>query len=258
MTQETLKLRMASGQGLRTQLNAYKSYPVPKAPTLYHRSLVRQDASFRFELFNRNRCRLGLVILPSFLSAEKQRDLVRWSLSEHSRHPNETNLDIHYVLPKGGLWNAYLRARSDPEQNLLIQPRASGRDSQPILPSGPRELVNNTPASPESFKEILTTPKLPQTPSPTVQPTSISSLIYKLRWANIGWYYHWGTKQYDFTKGPGVINDELRSICKQAVESVNWEKVHGSSNADWGPEGPNWDAWDQTYGAWLLMKATTS
>lgn len=249
---------MASGQGLRTLSNVYKYCPVPETPTLYHRSLVRVESQNASLLLNWNRFWLGLVILPSFLSAEKQRDLVRWSLSEHSRHPNETNLDIHYVLPKDGLWNACLRARSDPEQFFLIQPRASGRDSQHILPSGPRELINNTPASPESFKEILTTPKLPQTPSPTVPPTSISSLIYKLRWANIGWYYHWGTKQYDFTKGPGVVNDELRSICKQAVESVDWEKVHGSSDADWGPEGPNWDTWDQTYGAWLLMKASTS
>jgi len=68
-----------------------------------------------------------------------------------------------------------------------------------------------------------------------------------MRWANIGWFYHWGTKQYDFTKGRGVIDSELRSVCDEAVRSVDWEKVHGSSSADWGPSGPDWQTWGQTY-----------
>ncbi|KAF8163250.1 hypothetical protein B0H34DRAFT_694678 [Crassisporium funariophilum] len=189
----------------------------------------------------------GLVILPSFVSCEKQRDLVRWSLARHARSPNETNLDTHYLLPKDGLWNAWLRTRNEHDQDYQVQPRAAGSQYAQYEPAGPRKLVNNTPASPESFQETSTLPKLPQAPSSTVQPTSISALIYKLRWANIGWYYHWGTKQYDFTKGPGSIDDELRSICKSAVKSVDWEKVHGSTDADWGPDGPDWTTWNQTY-----------
>jgi alkylated DNA repair protein alkB family protein 1 len=50
----------------------------------------------------------------------------------------------------------------------------------------------------------------------------------------------------------------LRSICKQAVGSVDWEKVHGSSDADWGTSDPNWDSWDETYGALKLTKASIS
>ncbi len=190
----------------------------------------------------------GLVILPGFLSHQTQRNLVYWSLSQHSRHPNETNLDAHYLLPADGLWNAYLNARKDPRQDSQVQPRASTSKEIDQPPAGPRQLVDNTPASPENFETITMTPKLPVSPSPTVQASPISSLIHKLRWANIGWYYHWGTKQYDFTKGPGRINDNLRSLCKQAVRSIDWEKVHDSQDPGWGLNGPDWHAWDETYG----------
>jgi len=76
----------------------------------------------------------------------------------------------------------------------------------------------------------------------------VSSLIRKLRWANIGWFYHWGTKQYDFTRGKVKIDDELRSVCKEAVRTVDWKQVHGSHDEDWGGSGPDWDTWDSTYG----------
>ncbi|KAF8959032.1 hypothetical protein BDZ97DRAFT_1923177 [Flammula alnicola] len=189
----------------------------------------------------------GLVILPSFVSEQKQRDLVRWSLARHARQPNDTNLDAHYLLPEDGLWNSWLLARDDPERDFQVKPRASGSEQPKALPSGPRQLVNNEPASLESFKTMSTTPKPPPEPSPTVQPASVSSLVYKLRWANIGWFYHWGTKQYDFTKGRGTIDQELRSICIEAVKMVDWKEVHASNQADWGTAGPDWDTWDQTY-----------
>ncbi|KAF9559126.1 hypothetical protein CPC08DRAFT_666668, partial [Agrocybe pediades] len=189
----------------------------------------------------------GLVVLPSFVSEQKQRDLVKWSLAEHAKQPNDTNLDIHYVLPKEGLWNAWLKARDDPEQDVLVLPKALVSEVVEKPSSGPRQLVNNEPASPETFDTISTTPKPPPPPSATIQPTPVSSLIYKMRWANIGWFYHWGTKQYDFSKGPGTIDDELRSVCYEAVRSVQWKDVHGSSSADWGPNGPDWQTWDETY-----------
>ena len=182
------------------------------------------------------------------MSREKQRDLVQWSLARHSRSPNETNLDTHYLIPEDGLWNSWLNARENPQMNFRVQPRASTSPEADTLPTGPRQLVNNTPASPESFQVISTTPKLPAAPSPTVQALPVSSMIYKLRWANIGWYYHWGTKQYDFTKGKGEIDEELRSVCKDAVRTVDWTKVHGANDDGWGHEGPDWHTWDQTYG----------
>ncbi|KAF9480110.1 hypothetical protein BDN70DRAFT_877998 [Pholiota conissans] len=189
----------------------------------------------------------GLVILPSFVSKDKQRDLVQWALARHARHPNDTNLDTHYMLPRDGLWNAWLDTRDHAGKDIMIQPKAAGSEAVKPPPSGPRQLINNEPVSPESYQSIATTPKPPQDPSSTVHPSPVSSLIYKMRWANIGWFYHWGTKNYDFSKGPGTIDAELRSICVDAVKAVKWGQLHHNSNGDWGPNGPDWDSWDETY-----------
>jgi alkylated DNA repair protein alkB family protein 1 len=188
------------------------------------------------------------VILPSFISKQKQRDLVKWSLARHARQPNDTNLDIHYHLPTEGLWNSWLSVRDDPGKDFFILPKALASGPPQDLLSGPRKLVNNEPVSPETFRTISSVPKPPQDPSPTLQPTLVSSLIHKLRWANIGWFYHWGTKQYDFTKGKVAIDDKLRSVCKEAVRAVDWEQVHSSHDDDWGGGGPDWHTWDLTYG----------
>jgi alkylated DNA repair protein alkB homolog 1 len=167
---------------------------------------------------------------------------VRWALRDHARHPNETNLDAHYILPDEGLWNARLNS-SDAS---LVKTRPYIPDS-PYESSGPRQLISNTPADPANFKAMLHSPKPPPTPSPTVSSASPAALISKLRWANIGWSYHWGSKQYDFAKGKGSVDEEIRSVCKRAVRSVNWKEVFGQSDEEgWGDE--HWRTWHETYG----------
>ncbi|KAF8894517.1 hypothetical protein BD779DRAFT_1797519 [Infundibulicybe gibba] len=166
----------------------------------------------------------GLVILPSFVSCTKQRDLVEWSLSKHARYPNDTNLDIHYSLPQEGIWNAHLS-----QQEITIQPKTLDQ-TVPVQPPDPPLFAQTTPD-----------------PSSTLQPSAPSDLVSKLRWANIGWFYHWGTKQYDFTKGKGVIDDEIRDICKKAVNKIDWELIYGNSDTVWSNGMPEWKAWDETY-----------
>ncbi|KAF9005595.1 hypothetical protein BDQ17DRAFT_1240252 [Cyathus striatus] len=189
----------------------------------------------------------GLVILPSFLTHEKQRELARWALANHAHHPNETNLDIHYHVPHNGVWNQWLKAREVSTEDIVVEPKAIEADSANSSTPGPRQLVNNTPASPATYSDISSTPKPPQAPSPTVQPIPCSALLYKLRWANIGWFYHWGTKQYDFTKGKSVIDDVLRQVCRSAVAAVNWDIIYGGTDPQWGESGPEWKSWDATY-----------
>jgi len=117
---------------------------------------------------------------------------------------------------------------------------------------GPRQLINNTPASVDTISVINATPKPPIPPSTTVQPSLPSALLYKLRWANIGWFYHWGTKQYDFTKGKGRIDSSLREICKSAVAAVDWSRVFNGAVSEW-PDGiPEWESWEETYGECVL------
>ncbi|KAG2157390.1 hypothetical protein DEU56DRAFT_17757 [Suillus clintonianus] len=185
----------------------------------------------------------GLVILPSFVSPQDQRRLVRWALRDHARHPNETNLDAHYILPDEGLWNAHLSSDAPMVRTRACTPESS--DTKYGY-SGPRQLVSNTPADTANFQSMLHSPKPPPVPSPTVSPASPTALISKLRWANIGWSYHWGSKQYDFTKGKGRVDDEIGSICKQAVCSINWKEVFGQSGEEgWGDE--RWSTWHETY-----------
>ncbi|OSX64798.1 hypothetical protein POSPLADRAFT_1044247 [Postia placenta MAD-698-R-SB12] len=196
----------------------------------------------------------GLVLLPSFVPPDEQRRLVRWALCDQARHPNATNLDAHYILPEDGLWNRFLQSKKEACEDTLVEPRASSPDPPEVIPSpeppGPRKLVFNEPAGKHNYVKLSAAPKPPPAPSPSVSPSPVSSLIPKLRWANIGWFYHWGTKHYDFTQGPGVIHDEVREVCKRAVTAVEWEKVFGSERiprGGWGEDAPDWDSWHEIY-----------
>lgn len=147
------------------------------------------------------------------------------------------NLDTHYFLPEEGLWNA--------DQDLIVQPRPADPSS---ASTGPRQLVNNTPASPDNFKTMVETPKPAPTPSTTAPPLSCSHLVRKLRWANIGWFYHWGTKQYDFAKGKARVDEVVSNVCKEAVRVIDWDEIYNGSDAlEWGDEYLSWKSWNESY-----------
>jgi alkylated DNA repair protein alkB family protein 1 len=78
-------------------------------------------------------------------------------------------------------------------------------------------------------------------------------LIRKLRWANIGWYYHWGSKQYDFTRGKVEVAPQIKNVCETAVKAVNWNEVFvgDGEEGDWGDNGEDWRIWNETYGSSL-------
>ncbi|KAK7043620.1 hypothetical protein VNI00_008231 [Paramarasmius palmivorus] len=191
----------------------------------------------------------GLVLLPSFLSPQTQRELVKWSLSEHSRPPNEMNLDTHYALPAEGIWNIALETRRDPSRSVPVLPRYArdGQADPEAVKGGPRTLINNTPASPENFDSLNHVPKLTAAPSPTVEPSTCVDLLPKLRWTNIGWFYHWGTKQYDFTRGKVEVHSLIKDICQDVVKSIDWEAVYSDDTSEWGTQG-DWRTWNESYG----------
>jgi alkylated DNA repair protein alkB family protein 1 len=198
-------------------------------------------------------CHPGFVYLPGLLSHKKQRDLVRWSLGDHARYPNETNLDTHYILPEEGLWNAHLRS-TDPSCDVPdVQPKASapGADFSTYMPSpaGPRQLISNVAASMDNIGGLTlkAAAQPPMTPSPTAAATSPSKLLPKLRWANIGWFYHWGTKQYDFTRGKIDVTPDIKSLCQSIVRAVDWRRVFGDLHLE--NDGEGWETWSEAYGA---------
>lgn len=82
-------------------------------------------------------------------------------------------------------------------------------------------------------------------------------LIFKLRWANIGWFYKWGTKQYDFSMGRVKVGEPVKSICKEIVQSIDWNEVFGrtdllsmerQSNCE---TDSSWRDWETSYGEML-------
>ena len=129
--------------------------------------LVRQSGMFVYIDVRKFTIHIGqgLVVMPSFVSSSDQRDLVRVSLQDHARHPNETNLDTHYVLPPEGLWNVYLEVRENQGDSALIEPRASlaADDSAHLTAEpGPRKLISNEAASKENYTVIASIPMLPR------------------------------------------------------------------------------------------------
>ena len=194
----------------------------------------------------------GLVYLPNLLSHQRQRDLVRWSLRDHARYPNETNLDTHYFLPEQGLWNAHLRS-TDPSLDVPdVQPKAStsgiGLSAYMSSTAGPRQLISNEPASKDNVGSLTlnAAAQPPVAPSPTAVATSPSKLLPKLRWANIGWFYHWGTKQYDFTRGKIDVAPQIMSLCQSIVRAVDWRRVFGDLHLE--DDAEDWKTWSETYG----------
>jgi alkylated DNA repair protein alkB homolog 1 len=186
------------------------------------------------------------------LTHETQRNLVEWSLKDHAKSPNPTNLDIHYHLPSEGLWQAFVAPDSD---RAIIYSRATEAELKTgSTEETKRQLIENTPASVDNFKSLLETPKLDAIPSPTLSPATPSQLMRKMRWANIGWFYHWGTKQYDFAKGKSPISDNIRNICRNAVTSVDWDEVYATDDlSEWGELGAEWKSWGETYGKHIVV-----
>lgn len=219
---------------------------------------------------------------PGFLSGNEQRSLTVSCLRDQSRHPNETNLDAHYKIPDSGiweLWEQHWRSKNaapsptnsqidDSFDDAPIHPKASPHSALPpqsqsiaVPPSEKRSLISNIPATLALLPTLLSTPKPPPSPSSKISPTPVSKLIYKLRWANIGRSYHWGTKNYDFETTLAKVSEDVRGFCKSAVKSVKWEDVWGDGvgtedsedvgtieEEEWGDEGVNWQSWKEDYG----------
>ena len=166
-------------------------------------------------------------------------------------------------MPPTGIWSSWEKHQHDQRvrkdcasDDIIIDPKST---SSP-LPENPnptsakgspgRTLINNPPASISYLPTLLSTPKPPPIPASMAPPMPASQLLYKLRWANIGRSYHWGTKSYDFSKQLGVFPEDIRAVCTRAVQAVPWAKVWGdvARDQDWGEEGETWSDWHESYG----------
>lgn len=195
----------------------------------------------------------GFLLLPGFLRPNEQRRLIKAILEDYAKAPNENNLDIHYILPEDGIWPSW-KAYNDRKakgysEEPIIATKASASDMN--VPGSSRVLIENPPASVENLAEFQALEKPPAAPSATLSPSPLSSLVHKLRWSNIGYFYHWGTKSYQFDRELTPIPSYIQQICKECVSSVNWSDVW-RDGADmkagrWDTEYPDWSEWPKTY-----------
>lgn len=119
----------------------------------------------------------GFVFFPRVLPESLQRALVVETLS-HAGTPNLTSLDAHYDLPPGGLWSAWRNGRGGemvPEKGLA-SPERRGRVPVAVPPGA------DEPGPPD------VTPAVDGTPPATG--ATVSELLPRLRWANVGWHYN--------------------------------------------------------------------
>ncbi|KAL5533065.1 hypothetical protein ACEPAF_4841 [Sanghuangporus sanghuang] len=186
----------------------------------------------------------GLVILPGYLNQELQRRLVRWSLAVHARRPNETNLDTHYRMPAEGLWNLHFRGdTSTLPRRDYDSPQNGEMDSASGLPTNPTT----------DHSATSTRPRTPPARPVTHGSATATELLPKLRWANIGWFYDWGTKEYEFSRGKPDVGEPIRSVCKEIVSIVDWNALFDTQmhDSDMHHEvvaaSPQWAGWDSSY-----------
>ncbi|KAG8893582.1 hypothetical protein FRC01_013496, partial [Tulasnella sp. 417] len=205
------------------------------------------------------------VEVIAWIQILEQRSLIRSSLENQARAPNETNLDTHYIIPEDGIWNVHVANMHVRELDSCpkIIPRAQAQpgsgfrastEFEPPEPSATskRTLIENTPG-----EVALASPS----PSPLPQPAASSylspvtpyQLIPKLRWANIGRSYHWGSKAYDLSKELAPFPEDVKAICTRVVKEVPWDDVWTSEGPEqvpqeeWGTEGQGWNSWPETY-----------
>ncbi|CAE7224214.1 unnamed protein product, partial [Rhizoctonia solani] len=110
-------------------------------------------------------------------------------------------------------------------------------------PDVSRTLVENAPGSFDTSQ-----PKLAPMPSSSLAPSTVSQLVPKLRWSNIGLNYHWGTKSYDFEREKVPFPQDIKQICVDAVQRVEWKDVwKGVADGMEWKDGVDWDLWERTY-----------
>lgn len=189
----------------------------------------------------------GLVLIPTALSPETQKQLVQSALEVYARC-NETNLDAHYLIPSSGIWD--LHSRRDPQPILPKSSQTLTHARYDAEIKGPRQRVENEAASLANLEMLKAEPKLEPLPSSSAKPGTATDLLPRLRWANLGYLYHWGTKSYDFSKSPPLLPSELRELCKGLVAGIDWADVWNGCNEDEtaGLSCEDWDEWDKTFG----------
>lgn len=197
-----------------------------------------------------------MIIIPRAISEENQRQLIRASLEQYILI-NETNLHSHYLIPSSGIWELYRTGNAQ-----LIPPRASELGSntsyEPNM-RGPRRLIENRSGDVKESLKASNELKLPSAPSLAAKPKSAAELLPRLRWANLGHSYHWGSKSYDFSKQHPPLPQEVREICRSLVSGVDWDDLWSKRTEEVraGLNEEDWRDWSDNYGGSMFTLAVS-
>ncbi|KAK9765532.1 hypothetical protein K7432_006072 [Basidiobolus ranarum] len=152
----------------------------------------------------------GLVVIPQAFSPSAQKNIIKSCLRDHAKHPNLSNLDAHYVVPDGGIWNLYEKeakgeiSPEDPSYYVPLKDMSDSEDKVGVYGDAPKE--TNLSVLPPS------------------------QLIRRLRWITCGYQYNWLDKTYALEKRypfPEDIGDIASAVAK-AIEGVGHIEMDGS------------------------------
>jgi alkylated DNA repair protein alkB homolog 1 len=111
----------------------------------------------------------------------------------------------------------------------------------------------------ENFEDIQALAKPAAPSSSSLTPLPLSSIIHKLRWSNIGHFYHWGTKSYQFDRQQVPIPPDIKTVCQRAVRAVPWEDIWRDgvdvAAGEWELPNPDYNQWHETYSQWQYKMA---
>ncbi len=131
-----------------------------------------------------NRC-TGCVLIPGYLSAGQQLNLLESALAKYTLPPNPVSIDTHYAVPPN-LFDLYASSSAE-----LIKPRCTSNSSTASRQGETRQTIETVPASVQGYEEIVAKNKTWQgdEPSDKLGAKTAEQLTREIRWANLGWVY---------------------------------------------------------------------
>ncbi|TNY22356.1 hypothetical protein DMC30DRAFT_411045 [Rhodotorula diobovata] len=179
----------------------------------------------------------GLVFFPRILPEALQRALVVETL-QHARRPNLTQLDKLYDLPSEGLWNAWTTGKGEE----VVERTADAAAVGPGVTAGPSAAAN-------ALGLEGATKTAPKGAEPAQGAVTVRDLLPKLRWANVGWFYDWTTKRYEFDRGFVSLPPLVHLCCRALARQTPWQHVFSNDKPSSlsGKASPDWRRWKDVY-----------
>ncbi|GAA5892796.1 hypothetical protein JCM8208_004091 [Rhodotorula glutinis] len=177
----------------------------------------------------------GLVFFPRILPEHLQRALVAETL-QNAHSPNLTQLDKLYDLPREGLWGAWAAGKG-----AEVVPRAAeAREEGATGSTGPSSATATCAGA-------ASTAGAARDEAEPARETTVRELLPKLRWANVGWFYNWTTKVYEFERGCIPLPSLIHRCCRDLARQTPWAHVFDKTSSPSSKTARDWSTWAREY-----------